>query len=171
MIGSLFDRTAISLPDVLKVALAFEAALKYGDQSAIAYFGLSSGNPLCPTNGQRIVPAIRLVDPKKLRRLRESVDGSEIDFNDYLTRSGRSAVPMGFFNSFLEKGYAAGNGGRTGSYLITEITARAIYDYLMTKKGGIGPGIDEVFPNDPDLFPGNGLYCEPLPPKYGNLLA
>lgn len=171
-IEALYEQRALSLPDVLKIALAFEAAIKIGHQGANTYFGLSAGNPICPSNGKRIVPAFRSVDPKMLKKVRKSVGGSYQGFNEFLSKNGRSSVPMGFFDGWLELGYTAGNGHRAGNYLLTETTANLLHSYLASCNSSIVPTtVEALFPSDPDKFPGKGLYCSPLPVKHGNFLA
>jgi len=171
-IQALYEQTPLSLPDVLKIALAFEAAKTVGHQGANTYFGLTSGNPLCPSNGKRIVPAFRSVDPKALKALRKEVNGSHQGFNEFLSKKRRRSVMMGFFEAWLEKGYTAGNGHRVGNYLLTETTANLLYEYLSACGGSrVASNLDEVFPADPDGFPGNGLYCSPLPVRCGNFLS
>lgn len=186
-VEALSERDALSLPGLMKLALAFEAAIQHENHGAKIYFGLENGNPLSPVNGALIVPAMRSVDPTRIKEVRVAVRGDDDGFNAYAVRTGRSHVSRSFFTGYLERGVLAGQGGRHGHYLLTEPCANLVHSYLENRYKQLGsppnpsktdwwrnrsrfPTFDELFPNDPTLFPGGGLYCKPLPVRFGNFL-
>jgi len=165
VIKALYEREPISLPDVMKLALAFACAIALKHHGAMAYFGLQGGNPLDDVSSRPIVPAFRLADPTKIKPIVKGLRASEDGFNRYL-RPHSLAVGSGFFAAHLERGHTAGNGGRTGGYLLTEQTATLLHGYL-NSIGQVDP-LSTLFPDDPGVFPGNGLYCAPLARRHGN---
>jgi hypothetical protein len=180
-VESLHYRGAVTLGGVVKLALAFQVAIKHGNKAACTYFGLGAGNPLDPVVGRAIVPALRLVRSQALREARRLLDGTEKEFLSFAVKANRPMPRDGIFERHLEKGYPiGGRGGRMedrGQYLLTEPSASLIYEYLKYRAGVAHRGseallpYDELFPNDPTKFPGKGLYCVPLEAKLGNFMS
>lgn len=187
-VDALFERGPLSLPGLMRLALAFEAAIQHKNRGAITYFGLEEGNPFSGAKGKLIVPAMHSVDPPRMKEVRSVVQGTDEGFSNFVVRSGYTYLGSGFFSSYLEKGVTAGKGGRQGNYLLTAPCAKLVYSYLKGLYGQLstlqpaGPGdwwkdrtefpeLRDLFPDDPDQFPGGGLYCKPLPVRHGNFLA
>ena len=165
---SLCEKEALCLQDVIKSALSLQISCNRGDLRAKTYFGMEDGNPF---QRKIVVPVMRLAQPGLIEDTCEQFGLNDDGFNTFLKPHGRKVV-MGFFASYLAKGHTAGEGGRLGGYLLTEITARLIHQYYLARASDDDAmTLDEMFPNLPKMFPGNGLYCVPLPFRVGNFLA
>lgn len=168
VVKALCDGDPISLPDIIKLGLAFTCAIDLNHLGAIAYFGLNAGNPLNDVASKPIVPAFRFVDPTETKSMVRRLRATEEGFNRFLRAHGKSVGP-GYFTAYLERGYAAGKGGRVGGYLLTELSATLLHGYLKSLGGIVA--LSQLFPDDPDKFPGKGLHCLPLARRDGNFVT
>jgi hypothetical protein len=179
-INALKSRSGLSLPAVVKLAYAFEAARNHNNHAAIVFFGLQESNPLDP--GDRgdpmVVPTFRTAQPALMKEVRAAVRLSEKEIVVQLTTKYKRTIRDDLFSAFLERPLTAGRlGGRAGSYLVSEEFATSIYSILAARQNDATftpnrefPTLNCLFENDVPDMPGNGLFCQVLPTGYGHQL-
>jgi hypothetical protein len=176
-IDALNGKSGLSLPAILKLAYAFEAARRHANHAAIVFFGLQDRNPLNPGEPM-VVPTLRTAEPAFLKAVRAAVGLSEKEILSQLTTKYRRPIRDDLLSAFLERPVTAGRqGAREGSYLLSEAFAKSIYDILATRKTNASfspprdfPTLNCLFEDDVPDMPGKGLYCQVLPLRYGHQL-
>lgn len=176
-IEALYNRSGLALPAVLKLAYAFEAARKHDNHAAIVLFGLQDRNPLDPGDPM-VVPTFRTAEPVLMKRVRAAVNMTEKEIVTQLKDICQRSIRDDLFSAFLERPLTSGRKAvREGSYLLSERFATSIYDILVKGKENAVftpprdfPTLNCLFENDVPDMPGNGLYCQVLPTRFGHRL-